>query len=206
MTRAIDEKELRRVLSQTVAVPSEGGFETRLAERAMSEGVLDVVYTTFDSPLGTGVVAATPSGIVRVGLPNEAPEIVVEELAHTLSPRILEAPSRLDRERRELDEYFAGRRREFDLPIDWTLARSGFYRKVLDQLREIPYGQLATYGEVAARAGSARAHRAAGSACGSNPVPIVVPCHRVVRSGGNVGNYGGGPEMKRFLLRHEGAI
>ena len=206
MTRAINEKELRRVLGQAVDRPADDGFEARLAELAMKDGVLDVVYATFDSPVGTGVVAATPAGIVRVGLPNEAPEIVVEKLSRDLSPRILEARSRLDAELRELDEYFAGRRNEFDLPIDWTLARSGFYRKVLDQLREIPYGQVATYGEMAARAGNAKAQRAAGTACGSNPVPIVVPCHRVVRSGGAIGNYGGGPEMKRFLLKHEGAI
>jgi len=205
MTKPIDESELKRVLETAVSNP-DSGFEERLAARAMKEGVLDVAYATFDSPLGTGVVASTPAGLVRVGLPNEAPDAVVEELAHVLSPRILEAPRRLDAELRELDEYFAGKRHEFDLPIDWSLARPGFYRKVLDQLREIPYGQLATYGEMAARAGSSRAHRAAGSACGSNPVPIVVPCHRVVRSGGAIGNYGGGPEMKRFLLEHEGAL
>jgi len=206
MTRAIDDKELKQVLGRAVEAPAKNDFEARLAEMAMKEGVLDVVYATFDSPFGTGVVAATPAGLVRVGLPNEAPELIVDRLARDLSPRILEARSRLDTELRELDEYFAGRRREFDLPIDWSLARSGFYRKVLGQLRDIPYGQVATYGEMAARAGSARAHRAAGSACGANPVPIVVPCHRVIRSGGAIGNYGGGPEMKRFLLKHEGAI
>jgi methylated-DNA-[protein]-cysteine S-methyltransferase len=206
MTRAIEEKELKQVLGRAVDVPAENDFEARLAEMAMKEGVLDVVYATFDSPFGTGVVAATPAGLVRVGLPNEAPELIVDKLAHDLSPRILEARSRLDTELRELDEYFAGRRREFDLPIDWTLAGSGFYGKVLHLLPEIPYGRVATYGEMAALAGNAKAHRAAGTACGSNPVPIVVPCHRVVRSGGALGNYGGGPEMKRFLLEHEGAI
>ena len=141
MTKAMTESELKRVLRAAVADPDDG-FEDRLAALAVKDGLLDVAYATFDSPLGTGVVAATPTGIVRVGLPNEASEAVVEELAHVLSPRILEAPGRLDAERRELDEYFAGKRHEFDLPIDWTLARHGFYRKVLDLLREIPYGQL----------------------------------------------------------------
>ncbi len=141
-----------------------------------------------------------------MGLPGEPLERVLEQLSDGVSPRVLEARSRPGQELRELDEYFEGERRAFDLPIDWSLAGSGFYNKVLHLLPEIPYGEVTTYGEVAARAGSARAHRAAGSACGSNPIPIVVPCHRVVRSGGALGNYGGGPEMKRFLLEHEGAL
>jgi methylated-DNA-[protein]-cysteine S-methyltransferase len=206
MPQAITDADLKRALGPVVERPAGDGFEAELAERAIKEGVLDLAYATFDSPVGTGVIAATERGVVRVGLPNQEPDEVVEELAAAVSPRILEARSRLDAELRELDEYFAGRRQDFDLPIDWSLARPGFYGKVLHLLADIPYGQVATYGEMAARAGNARASRAAGTACGSNPVPIVVPCHRVVRSGGAIGNYGGGPEMKRFLLKHEGAI
>jgi methylated-DNA-[protein]-cysteine S-methyltransferase len=177
----------------------------RFAMRATEEGLLDVAYATAASPVGTVLVAATPRGLVRVGLPNQDPEAVLAELALKVSPRILEHPARLDEARRELEEYFAGERTSFDLPVDWRLA-SGFRRRVLRELAGIPYGQTRTYAEIAARAGNPRAHRAAGSACGANPVPLVVPCHRVVRSGGQIGNYGGGSEMKEYLLRLEDAL
>ena len=177
-----------------------------LAERAGADGLLDVAYATTDSPLGTVVVAATPRGLVRVALPNEDLDDVLTRIAADLSPRILEHPARLDEARRELDEYFEGRRRSFDLPLDWTLSGPGFRRRVLRATARIPYGDTTTYGEMAVAAGSPNAYRAAGSALGSNPIPLVVPCHRVLRTGGDVGNYGGGPEMKKFLLRLEGAI
>jgi methylated-DNA-[protein]-cysteine S-methyltransferase len=177
----------------------------RFVERAAEEGLLDVAYATSDSPLGPLLVAATPRGLVRLALPNQDPDAVVSELARAVSPRVLEHPARLDEVRRELEDYFEGRRREFDLPLDWSLSH-GFRRRVLRELERIPYGQTRTYAEVAARAGNRRAHRAAGSACGSNPIPLVVPCHRVVRTGGEIGNYGGGPEMKEFLLRLEGGF
>jgi methylated-DNA-[protein]-cysteine S-methyltransferase len=178
----------------------------RIAARAAEEGLVDVASATLDTPLGTAVVAATTRGLVRVGLPNEPLDEFLAGLAARVSPRVLELPARLDDARRELDEYFRGRRHEFDLPLDRRLRRPGFYDRVLRRTERIPFGKTLTYGEVAARAGNARAQRAAGSALGSNPIPIVVPCHRVVRTGGDPGNYGGGPAMKRFLLELEGAL
>jgi methylated-DNA-[protein]-cysteine S-methyltransferase len=181
-------------------------FVQRLAARANEEGLMDVAYATVDTPLGLGLVAATPKGLVRVALPNEGVEEVLARLARDVSPRVLEFPARLDEARRELDEYFEGRRDRFELPLDWRLSHSGFYRRVLRATARVPFGEVITYSEAAKRAGSPRAVRAAGSALGSNPIPIVVPCHRVVRTGGAIGNYGGGPEMKRFLLQLEGAL
>jgi methylated-DNA-[protein]-cysteine S-methyltransferase len=178
----------------------------RFAARAARDGLADVAYATFESPFGTGRVAATDRGIVSVGLPNLGEDDFLATISERLSPRVLELPARLESARRELDQYFAGRRREFDLPIDWRLVRHGFYGRVLRQTAELPFGATVTYGEIAARAGNARAYRAAGTALGSNPIPIVVPCHRVLRSGGTIGDYGGGPEMKRALLELEGAI
>lgn len=181
-------------------------FVDRLARRAAREGLLDVAYTTVDSPVGELVVAATDRGLVRVGLPDQPLETVLEQLATGVSPRVMSFPGRLDEARRELDQYFAGKREHFDLAIDWRLSHPGFYRRVLRTTAKVPFGEVITYGQAARRAGSPRAFRAAGTALGSNPIPIVVPCHRVVRSGGEIGNYGGGPEMKRFLLEHEHAL
>jgi len=181
-------------------------FVDRLATRANEEGLVDIAYATVETPLGTGLVAATPRGLVRLALPNERIEEVLAGLAEDVSPRVLEFPARLDEARRELDEYFEGRRDRFELPLDWRLSHPGFYRRVLRATARVPFGEVITYGEAAQRAGNPRAFRAAGSALGSNPIPIVVPCHRVIRAGGQIGNYGGGPEMKRFLLRLEGAV
>jgi methylated-DNA-[protein]-cysteine S-methyltransferase len=206
MSASIGERDLRRALGGGAEDVGAAGLSERLAALAAEEGLLDVAYATVESPLGEVLVAATPRGLIKLALPNERAEDVLAALADDVSPRVLEAPARLDEARRELEEYFAGRRRDFDLKLDWSLSHAGFYRRVLRQLARVPFGETATYGEMAARAGSPRAHRAAGSALGSNPIPIVVPCHRVVRSGGQIGNYGGGPEMKRFLLEHEGAI
>jgi len=178
---------------------------TRFRERAASEGLLDVAYATVDSPLGTLTVAATPRGLVALGLPNRAPEDVAQELASRISPRVLEAPARLDPVRRELDLYFARELHDFDLPLDWQLSR-GFRLEVLRQTARIPYGSTLSYKQIAARAGSERAVRAAGSALGANPIPIVVPCHRVLRTGGALGGYGGGLPIKESLLRLEGAL
>jgi methylated-DNA-[protein]-cysteine S-methyltransferase len=187
------------------ALPAEPpvGLDLRLAERAAGEGLLDVAYAGVDSPLGPLTVASTPRGLVRVAyLPEDD---AVEELATRLSPRVLKVPARLDEVRRELDEYFAGRRREFELEIDWSLTR-GFTRRVLQATSRIDYGALRSYAEVAARAGSPRAVRAAGNALGANPIPVVVPCHRVVRTGGALGGYTGGVERKEFLLGLEGTL
>jgi methylated-DNA-[protein]-cysteine S-methyltransferase len=177
----------------------------RLAERAAKEGLLDVAYTTTDSPFGTLLLATTPRGLVRVGLPNQDAEELLVELADRVSPRVLEAPGRLDDVRRELDLYFEGRLTDFDLPLDWQLSKD-FRRKVLRAIARIPYGQTRSYTQMATSAGNVRAVRAAGTACGSNPIPIVVPCHRVLRVGGALGGYGGGLPMKEGLLRLEGVL
>jgi methylated-DNA-[protein]-cysteine S-methyltransferase len=177
----------------------------RFTERAAEEGLLDVAYSTTDSPFGELLLAATPRGLVRVGLPEQDSEQLLEDLAARVSPRVLESPAQLDEARRELDLYFSGRLTEFDLALDWRLSRD-FRRRVLRAINRIPYGQTRSYLQVAAIAGNERAVRAAGSACGSNPIPIVVPCHRVLRTGGGLGGYGGGTEMKRALLELEGAV
>jgi methylated-DNA-[protein]-cysteine S-methyltransferase len=177
----------------------------RLAERAGADGLLDFAYATADTPVGPLLVATTPRGLVRAAYPRERPDDVLAELARDVSPRVLESPRELDPVRRELDEYFEGRRRGFDLAIDWRLSH-GFRCEALKALVGVRYGATITYSELAQRAGSPRAHRAAGSACGSNPIPIVVPCHRVVRAGGGLGGYGGGVEVKEYLLELEGAL
>jgi methylated-DNA-[protein]-cysteine S-methyltransferase len=143
---------------------------------------------------------------VRLALPNQPIDDVLSQLAEDVSPRVLKFPARLDEARRELDEYFEGRRDRFELPLDWQLSLPGFYRRVLRATARVPFGRVITYTEAASRAGNPRAVRAAGTALGLNPIPIVVPCHRVIRTGGDVGNYGGGPEMKRFLLTLEGVL
>ena len=173
-----------------------------LAARAAQEGLLDVAYAQVDSPLGPLTVAATGRGLVRVAYPERPLDDVLTRIAEVVSPRVLEAPERLDLIRRELDEYFEGRLRKFSGPIDWSLSR-GFFRRVLEATARIGYGQVRTYGEVAASAGSPRAVRATGNGLGSNPLPVVVPCHRVVRTGGALGGYTGGIERKEFLLALE---
>lgn len=176
-----------------------------LAERAAADGLLDVAYATVGSPLGTLTIAATPAGIVRIAFDNEEPDDVLAELAVKVSPRILSAPARLDDARRELDEYFEGGRTAFDLPLDWTLS-SGFRRAVLNATQRIPYAATSTYGAIATVAGSPKAFRAAGTALATNPIPIVVPCHRVLPASGAVGQYRGGATRKELLLRLEGAL
>jgi methylated-DNA-[protein]-cysteine S-methyltransferase len=195
------ESALRRAASR---VPDAGA--PALAERAAAEGLLDVAYSTVDSPLGPLMVAATPRGLVRVSYSQfRDDDDVLADLASRVSPRVLEAPGRLDGARRELDEYFEGRRTEFDLSIDWALTR-GFTTEVLRATAAVGFGQTSTYAEVAGAAGSPRAVRAAGNSLGSNPMPIVVPCHRVLRTGGALGGYTGGVERKEFLLRLEGVL
>ena len=183
---------------------NEALLKQRVVERAAEEGLLDVAYTTVDSPFGPLLLAATTRGVVRIGLPTQDGEVLLDDLAVRVSPRVLEAPERLDRARRELDLYFEGRLRDFNLPLDWRLSRD-FRRRALRAVAGIPYGRTRTYTQVAARAGNPRAVRAAGTACGSNPIPIVVPCHRVLRTGGGLGGYGGGLPMKEALLALEGA-
>jgi methylated-DNA-[protein]-cysteine S-methyltransferase len=179
--------------------------DARLAAGAAAEGLIDVAYATTDSPVGPMLLATTPRGLVRVAFATEHRDNVLAELSRNVSPRVLESPAELDEVRRELEEYFEQRRKRFDLPLDWRLSH-GFRRDTLKQLVRVPYGATVTYSELASRAGRPRAQRATGSACGSNPIPIVVPCHRVVRTGGAIGEYGGGPEIKQFLLGLEGAL
>ena len=176
----------------------------RLLEEATRDGLLDVAYRTLDSPVGPLLLAATPEGLVRVAFTAEGHDAVLVKLAERVSPRVLHAPRRLDGAARELDEYFARRRREFEVAPDLRLAR-GFRRVVLDRLQDIAYGATASYADVAAAAGSPKAVRAVGTACATNPLPLVVPCHRVVRSDGSLGNYGGGVDAKRALLSLEGS-
>ena len=179
-------------------------LHAELVERSVGEGLLDVAYRTVASPLGELLLAATPDGLVRVAFESEGHDHVLARLAVDVSPRILRSPAHLDEAARQLAEYFAGRRRRFDLPIDFRLAR-GFRREVLAQLRAIPYGATASYAVVARATGHPNAVRAVGTACARNPLPLVVPCHRVVRSDGTIGQYGGGVEAKRALLALEAA-
>jgi methylated-DNA-[protein]-cysteine S-methyltransferase len=180
------------------------GLDRRILDRAGAARLVDVAYSPVDSPLGPLTVAGTRRGLVLVAFqpPDDA---LLQRLADRLSPRVLEAPAQLDEARRELEEYFEHERTEFDLPIDWSLVR-GFARRVLRATAAIDYGEVSNYASIAARAGSARGSRAAGNALGSNPIPVVVPCHRVLRPGGGLGGYAGGLERKEFLLRLEGAL
>ena len=183
------------------------GSDTRhaqVARRADQEGLLDLAYRTIDSPIGPLLLAATPAGLVRVAFAREDHDAVLTTLAVLISPRILRSDRRTDDVARQLDEYFAGRRRHFDVPLDLQLVR-GFRRAVVLHLRDIAYGSTASYGEVATAAGNRAAVRAVGSACSHNPVPVVVPCHRVVRSDGTIGQYLGGTETKAALLAMESA-
>jgi methylated-DNA-[protein]-cysteine S-methyltransferase len=197
----------RRLASEAPAVPPLDLVRLRsgLARRAADAGLLDVAYGTLDSPLGTLTAFVTPVGLVRLSYAGEPIDRQLDELAASVSPRIMAAPERTDPVRRQLDEYFAGARQAFDVPVDWRLLR-GFREAVLRATSAIPFGSVASYREVAAAAGSPNAYRAAGNALGSNPIPIVVPCHRVLHSGGGLGGYTGGLERKRFLLGLEGAL
>ena len=179
-------------------------LHAELVARSERAGVLDVAYRTVDSPLGTLLLAATPTGLVRVAFADEGHDAVLGHLSVTVSPRILRGGSRLDEPARQLADYFAGRRRTFELDVDLQLAR-GFRRDVLAHLRRIPFGTTESYAVVARATGHPRAVRAVGSACANNPVPLVVPCHRVVRSDGTIGQYRGGVHAKRTLLDLEAA-
>ena len=185
-------------------VDSDGRLHSHLAALAERQGLLDVSYSTVDSPLGLLLLAATGEGLVRVAFSCEDHDAVLARLASDISPRILRTPRRLDDAAHQLDEYFAGKRRAFSVPIDLQLSH-GFRRSVLEHLRRIPYGVTQSYATVARAAGNPSAVRAAASACSHNPIPLVVPCHRVVRSDGTTGEYLGGPEAKRALLALESA-
>lgn len=174
-----------------------------LARRARAADLLDVAWTTIDTPCGSLLLVGSRAGLVAVGLRDT--DELLERVAAEVSPRVIEAPGQLDESRRQFDEYFEGRRTRFDLDLDWSLSH-GFRRDVLRELVRVPYGEVVTYAELARRADKPKAVRAVGSAMATNPLPVVVPCHRVVRTGGALGNYGGGVEMKRWLLTMEGAL
>ena len=181
-----------------------GRLHARLAAAAASAGILDLAYRTMDSPVGPLLLAATERGLVRVAFASEGHDRVLATLTERISPRILHAPARLDPVVRELDEYFDGRRRMFDVALDRQLS-SGFRASVLAHLPNIPYGSTASSTSIARDVGSPKAVRAVGSACASNPLPVIVPCHRVVRSDGSTGGYVGSPAAKAALLRLEAA-
>lgn len=189
----------------STAFDTDGKLHGRLAALAEQEGILDVSYCTLDSPVGPLLLAATAEGLVRVAFSREDHGSVLASLARDVSPRILRTPRRLDEAARQLEEYFARKRRAFTVRIDLRLAR-GFRRSVLLHLRDIPYGETESYTLVAKAAGNPSAIRAAASACSHNPLPLVVPCHRVVRSDGTPGDYRGGPDAKRALLEMEAAV
>jgi len=175
-------------------------LHARLAAAAEDDDLLDVAYRTVDSPVGSLLIAATPVGLVRVAFSNEGHDAVLQNLSDRISSRLLHAPARLDAVAQQLDEYFSGSRHAFDVPLDWQLCK-GFRRVVLARLAvDIGYGTTASYGTLARLSGSPKAVRAVGTTCATNPIPVVVPCHRVVRSDGTMGGYRGGPAAKRALL------
>ncbi|MDX6640909.1 MAG: methylated-DNA-[protein]-cysteine S-methyltransferase [Solirubrobacteraceae bacterium] len=192
----------------TILSPPSSAGAAEAAARFAATAPADVDYAVVDTPVGRLVAARTQHGLARLAYEdfNGGLDAVLEALADRLSPRILERPARLDDVRRQLDEYFSGRRTDFDLPIDLAAVRGDFGRRILQACRTIPFGAVSTYRDMATRAGSARAVRAAGNALSANPIPIVVPCHRVVRTGGGLGGYTGGVQRKEQLLRLEGRL
>jgi methylated-DNA-[protein]-cysteine S-methyltransferase len=175
-------------------------LHARLAAAADRDDLLDVAYRTVDSPVGALLIAATPVGLVRVAFSSEGHDVVLQSLSDRISSRLLHAPERLDAVARQLEEYFSGRRHTFDVPLDLQLSK-GFRRRVLSHLAvEIRYGTTASYGTLARLSGSPKAVRAVGTTCATNPIPVVVPCHRVIRADGALGGYRGGPVAKRALL------
>lgn len=201
------EKELETALASGAGkVPDEWErIRTDFTEQARTKGLIDVAYEIHETPFGPLVVAATGAGLVRVALSVENEDLVLEDLAQRISARILKSNRpQITKARTQLDQYFDGKRKKFRLKLDWQLSH-GFRREVLTATNQIPYGQTSSYTEVAVEAGSPKAVRAAGSALATNPLPIVVPCHRVMKSDGQVGSYLGGSSMKKELLEMEKA-
>ncbi|GAA1026552.1 MULTISPECIES: methylated-DNA--[protein]-cysteine S-methyltransferase [Amycolatopsis] len=199
-----NDDDLVALASTPVAAGLLDRLHRQLEQQAEAAGLVDIAYTTVDSPVGKLLLAATPEGLVRVAYASEDHDQVLEALGQKLSPRILRAPKRLDEAAREIDEYFARSRRTFDLPLDLSLSR-GFRRLVQTHLPEIGYGETRSYRDMAELVGSPKAVRAVGTACATNPLPIVVPCHRVLRSDGTYGGYIGGTAAKTALLNLEAA-
>lgn len=203
-TRPTDDQMVRALRASEPGDDELPQLRVELADAADRDGLLDVAYRTIDSPFGQLLLAATEQGLVRVAFESEGHDLVLAELAASVSPRILRSPRGTEAAARELEEYFDGRRRDFDLQVDLQLVR-GFRREVVEHLVEIPYGTTESYAQVARRTGNAAAVRAVGSACANNPLPVVLPCHRVVRSDGTIGQYLGGTEAKVALLELEAA-
>jgi methylated-DNA-[protein]-cysteine S-methyltransferase len=202
--KALVEEMLARARHLPVGEAAAEGA-ARFVKAAEKENLVDVVFARIDSPFGELLIASTPRGVVQLSLHGYDQRETLEDLASKVSPRIFESPRRLDAVRKQLDEYFAGKRLSFDVPVDWQLSH-GFALRVLKATARIPYGTVSTYREMAEKAGNVRATRAAGNALGGNAIPIIVPCHRVLRSGGGLGGYGGGLPMKEALLKLEGAL
>ncbi len=201
----IDERGVTALLTATTPAPEHlAALHTRLEAAAENADILDIAYTTIDTPVGSLLLAATPKGLVRVAYEREGHDLVLDTLAAKISPRILRAPTRLDAAAREVEEYFAGLRTEFDLPLDFSLS-SGFRQRVHRHLSQIAYGHTQSYKDVAEIVGNPKAVRAVGTACATNPLPVVVPCHRVLRTDGTLGGYIGGPDAKTTLLALEHA-
>jgi methylated-DNA-[protein]-cysteine S-methyltransferase len=198
--------EIRRTLQRALSGEPDHlrRLHERLAATAEAEHLLDIAYRTIDTPVGSLLLAATETGLVRVAYATEDHDRVLESLSDRISPRILHHPARLDSAARELDEYFHGRRRTFGLNLDWRLS-AGFRETVLRHLSDIAYGHTASYATVAELAGRPKAVRAVGTACATNPLPVIVPCHRVIRSDGSMGGYLGGLDAKTTLLELEAA-
>lgn len=197
--------ELSRKLPQPEIDPAHlDTLHARLVTAAEADRLIDISYRIIESPVGDLLVAATEHGLLRVAYQCEDHERILQLLSDQVSPRVLEAPRRLDAVARQLDEYLSGARQAFEVPLDLRLAH-GFRLSVLSQLQLIGYGLTQSYADIARAAGNPRAVRAVGTACARNPLPIVVPCHRVVRSDGSLGNYVGGPEVKHTLLALEAA-
>ena len=206
MNANVERTDVSAMLADLTTVGPEAleKLHVALEDAADREGILDVAYRTIDTPVGSLLLAATRAGLVRVAFDSQDHDVVLEQLASMLSPRILRAPKRLDPVAREIDEYFARRRTSFDVPLDFALS-TGFRRSVLEHLPQIAYGRTESYADVARTVGNPKAVRAVGSACATNPMPVVIPCHRVLRTDGTLGGYVGGPEAKAALLDLEAA-
>jgi methylated-DNA-[protein]-cysteine S-methyltransferase len=194
--------ELKRLATRADGARGAADARSRFVDAAVASGALDIAVGAVESPVGALYVAVTPRGLARVSFASEDRDEVLRELAERLSPRILASRRATDEVRHELEEYFEGRRTRFEIPVDRRLIR-GIARDVLRATSRIPFGRTATYTEIAERIGRPRAARAVGNALGSNPIPIVIPCHRVLRSGGALGGYGGGVPRKQHLLALE---
>jgi methylated-DNA-[protein]-cysteine S-methyltransferase len=206
MNANVERTDVSAMLADLTTVGPEAleKLHVALEDAADREGILDVAYRTIDTPVGSLLLAATRAGLVRVAFDSQDHDVVLEQLASMVSPRILRAPKRLDPVAREIDEYFARRRTSFDVPLDFALS-TGFRRSVLEHLPQIAYGRTESYADVARTVGNPKAVRAVGSACATNPMPVVIPCHRVLRTDGTLGGYVGGPEAKAALLDLEAA-